>query len=118
MLAALALTLTCMVIDGDTLRCGRERVRLSGIDAPETSRCRPGRTCVEGDGEAARRELLALVDGKEITLRRLGKDRYGRTLAAVYVDGRNVACAMIAGRQAVYRADWDNGRIVASDCRL
>lgn len=59
-----------------------------------------------------------MIDGRQITIRRLGKDRYGRTIAAVYVDGRNVACAMIARQQAVYRADWDNRRVVASDCLL
>ncbi len=122
MLAAAALVLTCLAIDGDTLRCTREdgaveRIRLSGIDAPETSRCRPERRCVQGDGAAARRQLADLVEGKRLKITRLGKDRYGRTIAAVYVGRRNVACTMLARRQAVYRSDWDNRGVVARDCK-
>lgn len=118
MLALAALVLACTVIDGDTIRCGSERIRLSGIDAPETSACRPGRRCVEGDGQAARRALAGLIDGKRFTVRRLGKDRWGRTIASLYVGGQNVACSMIASGQAVYVAKWDNGGVVARDCRL
>lgn len=118
MIIAAALALSCIVIDGDTIRCGSERVRLSGIDAPETSACRPGRRCVEGNGLAARAALGKLIEGRELRLVRLGRDRYGRTIAAVYADGRNVACAMLAGRHAVYRKDWDNRGMVARDCRL
>jgi endonuclease YncB( thermonuclease family) len=123
MLVAAVLLLTCRVIDGDTLRCtnehGRsERIRLSGIDAPETSACRPGRKCVDGDGYAATRALASIIAGKAVSLVRLGRDRYGRTIAVVYVDRRNVACRMLARGQAVYRPDWDNRRQVARDCRI
>lgn len=38
------------VVDGDTLRCGSTRIRLSSIDAPELpGHCRPGRECTPGD---------------------------------------------------------------------
>jgi micrococcal nuclease len=113
-----ALALSCVVIDGDTIRCGAERVRLSGIDAPETSACRPGRRCVKGDGIAARTALRKAIARGDLRLLRLGRDRYGRTIAAVYVDGRNVACTLLARGHAVYRKDWDNRGIVARDCHL
>ncbi|MBA4766080.1 MAG: thermonuclease family protein [Porphyrobacter sp.] len=116
--AAAALFLTCTVVDGDTIRCDGERVRLSGIDAPETSACRKGRKCVRGDGQAATRALASIIAGKRVTVIRLGRDRYGRTIAAVYVDKRNVACELLARGHAVYRADWDNRRKVARDCRI
>lgn len=118
MLAAAALFLSCHVIDGDTIRCDRESIRLSGIDAPETSACRPGRHCVEGDGQAATRALRSIIAGKPVTVVRLGRDRYGRTIAAVYVDKRNVACELLARGHAIYRVDWDDGQQVARDCRL
>ena len=39
----------CTVTDGDTIRCGDERIRLLAIDAPEMGgRCRKGRQCVAG----------------------------------------------------------------------
>lgn len=116
MIALAALALACTVIDGDTIRCGSERVRLSGIDAPETSACRPRRRCVRGDGQAARRALVRLIGGRELQLRRLGRDRYGRTIAAVYADGRNVACALLSGGHAAYRRDWDNRGVVGREC--
>ncbi|QDH33986.1 thermonuclease family protein [Porphyrobacter sp. YT40] len=118
MLAVAALALACTVIDGDTIRCGSERVRLSGIDAPETSACRPGRRCVEGEGQAARRALRLLIEGRNLRLVRMGRDRYGRTIAAVYADGRNVACSPLTNGHAVYRKDWDNRGLVARDCRI
>lgn len=113
-----ALALSCAVIDGDTIRCGTERIRLSGIDAPETSACRPGRRCVEGDGRAARKALDIILRQGDLRMERLGRDRYGRTIAAVYAGGRNVACSMIANGHAVYRKDWDNRGLVARDCRI
>ncbi|EHJ57918.1 hypothetical protein NSU_pLA1024 (plasmid) [Novosphingobium pentaromativorans US6-1] len=35
LLAAAALCMSPSVHDGDTIRCGRERVRIANIDAPE-----------------------------------------------------------------------------------
>ncbi|KLE33174.1 thermonuclease family protein [Aurantiacibacter gangjinensis] len=120
--ASLLLALTaapqtpCTVTDGDTIRCGEERVRVTGIDAPETRACRQGRRCVEGDGAASTRAMEALVDGAELTFVRLGQDRYGRTLAVVYANGVNVACVQLAARQACYVERWDDRRLVAADC--
>lgn len=114
-LIAAALT-ACTATDGDTLRCGDERVRLLGIDAPELHGCRPGRQCVAGDGAAARGALVELLAGHQLTIERTGTDVYGRTLAVVFADGRNLSCGMIAAGQAVYVPRWDNGGRVARDC--
>ncbi|GAA5059398.1 hypothetical protein GCM10023208_26680 [Erythrobacter westpacificensis] len=113
---AIALTLTCSVTDGDTIRCGDERIRITGIDAPETRACRQGRQCVPGDGQASTRTMEAVVEGRELTIVRLGRDRYGRTLGVVYADGENVACAQLAAGQAYYVERWDNVGLVATDC--
>jgi micrococcal nuclease len=113
---ALAILLACTATDGDTLRCGDERVRLLGIDAPELHGCRPGRRCVEGDGEAARIALGAALQRGQLTIGRIGQDSYGRTLAVVYAGGVNLSCVMLAAGHAIYRQDWDNGGAVARDC--
>ncbi|WP_271077520.1 thermonuclease family protein [Aurantiacibacter sp. MUD61] len=106
----------CTVTDGDTIRCGDERIRITGIDAPETRACRVGRRCVDGDGHASTRAMEAIVADAALTIVRLGEDRYGRTLGVVYADGQNIACAQLAAGQAYYVARWDDDGLVAADC--
>lgn len=74
------------VTDGDTLAVSDGRtVRLAQVDAPEV------RDCYGSQSTAA---LTALAAGKPVELRRTRngpeKDRYGRTLADVWIDGRSV----------------------------
>lgn len=76
------------VVDGDTIVMAGERIRLSGLDCPEMNQ--PG-------GTLAKRALESLLAGRAVTLERLGTDRYGRTVARVYVNGSDVSCAMIRG---------------------
>ena len=116
MVTALILAAAITVVDGDTIRAGNERIRLLGIDAPEIHGCRQGRVCVPGDGQASKRSLEAMMGGK-ISVQRVGRDRYGRTLAQVYAGGRNVACEQIRRGQAQYVAKWDNGGLLAADCQ-
>jgi endonuclease YncB( thermonuclease family) len=103
------------VIDGDTIRIGTEHVRLLGIDAPELHRCPRYRHCAPGDPVASRRNLQRILSGR-ITISRGPLDRYGRTLAHVYANGRNVACAQLAAGMAIYREDWDNGQRLREEC--
>lgn len=117
--------LSCVAIDGDTLRCGPagqsdqiERVRLTGIDAPELpGHCAPWRQCVAGDARASKAHLAALVQGKPVALDRAGTDRYGRTLATAHAGGLNLACAQLHAGHAVYIARWDSGGRVRRQCR-
>lgn len=108
---------TCTVVDGDTLRCDQiGRVRLLGIDAPELpGHCRKGRVCAPGDGENSKRSLERMIRGK-VTIQPVTRDRYGRTVAQVYVGGRNLACEQLRAGQAVYVARWDNGGRLAKEC--
>lgn len=106
----------CSVVDGDTLRCGRERVRLLGIDAPELpGQCRRGRRCAPGDPYAATRSLRAMIGGA-LRIERVGRDGYGRTLALVSSDQRDLSCHQLQRGHAMYRADWDDGRRLAHIC--
>lgn len=52
----------------------------------------------QAGGRAAQRKLDALVRHRDVVLRRHGTDRYGRTLADVYVEGRKVVQADIGPR--------------------
>jgi len=121
LIAAAALT-GCTVTDGDTIRCGKERVRLIGIDAPDdpgNSRCRPfpkpGAVCNRRRAAESKQALQRAMTGP-IRIERLGTDNYGRTLAMVYVHGRSLSCRQIETGQAAYVARWDRGRHVAREC--
>lgn len=100
-----ALACLLVAIDGDTLRCGGERIRLLGIDAPELpGHCRRGRQCMQGDPYASKAALAGKLKGKA-TIERRGRDRYGRTLARVRVNRVDLADAQIAdGSAEVYRS--------------
>lgn len=89
-----------VVVDGDTLRIGSQRVRLSAIDAPELSQiCRAkggvGTLC----GRDSRNALAALIRaGIRCTVET--QDRYGRAVAA---------CTNAAGQdigQEMIRKGW------------
>jgi endonuclease YncB( thermonuclease family) len=111
MMAALALLLLAQdwrVIDGDTLRLDGETVRLADIDTPELHR--PECDAERMLARLAAERLAALLQGREITLEREGQDRYGRTLARLMADGRNVGEILITEGYAVpwagRRHDW------------
>lgn len=95
------------VHDGDTLRCGAERVRISDIDAPElpgSPKCDGYRSrwawCDAALGYRARDALRAFVGSGPVRLRRIGVDRYGRTLALVSVNGVDAGRWLVARRLA------------------
>ncbi|QYF96141.1 thermonuclease family protein [Massilia sp. PAMC28688] len=88
------------VSDGDTLTAlgkGRERVkcRLYGIDAPEKK---------QAYGQASKASLAALAFGRSAMIDVVGRDRYGRSLCKVAVNGLDVNREQIArGMAWMYR---------------
>lgn len=70
------------VSDGDTITVihyGKgERIRLYGIDCPEKK---------QAFGKRAKQFTSNMVFGKNVKVRPVTTDRYGRTIAWVYVDG-------------------------------
>lgn len=106
----------CSVVDGDTLGCQGERIRLLGIDAPELpGHCRAGRSCAPGDPYASTKSLQRGLTG-EIRIRRFGQDRYGRTLALVETAKGDLSCWQLRHGQAVYKPRWDDDLRVARSC--
>ncbi len=73
------------LIDGDTFAVGSERFRIRGINAPETT---------EAGGFSATQRLDLLLHEGPVLVIPYGQDTYGRTLAEVYVNNRNVAEVM------------------------
>lgn len=88
------------VIDGDTIEVAkgntREKVRLIGINTPETV---DPRKKVECFGREASNELKRLLDGKSVRLEEDStqdkEDKYGRSLRYVYLDSLLVNAYMI-----------------------
>lgn len=83
------------VVDGDTFYLGGAKVRIAGIDAPETH---PPRCAQEAQlGEAATEKLRALLNSGAVTMTSIDRDRdqYGRLLRNVAVDGADVGAAMV-----------------------
>jgi endonuclease YncB( thermonuclease family) len=84
------------VIDGDTIDVGDIRIRLEGIDAPES-----GQTCKRrwiGSwpcGHEATAALRRLTENRTVSCNPQGLDKYGRTLAVCHVDGRDINAQMV-----------------------
>ena len=87
--------------DGDTIRVkasGGQRltIRLACIDAPEMAQGAPG--------EAARVALLQMVRVSRLVIKPQTTDKYGRTVAELFVGGRNVNLEMVRyGHAFAYR---------------
>ena len=100
--AAVTLAGRVTVIDGDTLEMRGERIRLFGIDAPES-----GQTCQTREGRAwrcgteAARELDLLARDRTVTCETRDTDRYGRTVAICTAEGVDLGSALVAGGHAV-----------------
>ncbi|MFV0662750.1 thermonuclease family protein [Denitromonas sp.] len=94
-----AASISCRVVgisDGDTLTCltsekRQIKVRLAQIDAPEKD---------QAFGSRSKRALSDLVFGKEVKLETVSTDKYGRTVAQVRSDGRDVNFEMVASGMA------------------
>jgi len=73
------------VLDGDTIEVvhnGRpERIRLNGIDCPEKG---------QAYGRRAKEATSDLAFGKDVTLKRYGLDKYGRTIGDVILPNGQV----------------------------
>jgi endonuclease YncB( thermonuclease family) len=79
---AQTLTGTARVTDADTILIGNERIRLQGVDAPETDQiCLDSRGAVWNCGTDARDRLIRHIGSREISCVTNGKDAFGRCLA-------------------------------------
>jgi len=80
------------VTDGDTITVltsdkKQIKIRLYGIDCPEGG---------QAFGKKAKRFTSQLVFGKTVKIKPVTKDRYGRTVAHVFVDGKSLSHEIVA----------------------
>lgn len=94
------------VIDADTLDIGKQRIRLTGVDAPES-----GQKCLDAKqkfvrcGSIAANALDAWINRNPVTCAIEDKDRYGRFIGKCSVRGQNIQDWLVTNGHAVaYRA--------------
>ena len=93
-----------LVTDGDTVRDGAEKIRLLDIDTPELrGKCDAERRLAV----LAMRRLEQLLSEGTAVIERHGKGRYGRTLARITVNGRDVGQVLVSEG---YARRYDGGR--------
>jgi len=83
------------ITDGDTIRIGDERIRFSGIDAPEIKQ-----TCIHQEsefncGEFSKILLIEKIADQEVSCIRESKDQYGRTLAECFVGKESLSSYLV-----------------------
>ena len=84
--------------DGDTCRTtAGERIRLACFDTPELR----GKRADPIPARAARDHLRRMVVARRVGIQRHTRDRYGRTVATLFVDGRPVGAEMVRSGYAV-----------------
>ena len=84
------------VIDGDSFRLGKRRIRIRGIDAPEREGACLAETAL---AERSVAKLVELLNAGPFTMTTVGKserDQYGRELRVVSRGGRSIGEAMVA----------------------
>ena len=107
------------VYDGDTITVRTTetiKIRLHGIDAPELK---------QPFGQASKQAMSGLVFGKNVTVKPDKKDRYGRTIARVEADGRDVSTTMVETgmahwyeQYAKHDAELQSAQIKAKSAKL
>lgn len=95
---------TNCVVDGDTIYLHGVKIRIAGIDAPETHdfKCSAEKSL----GDRATVRLQQLLNGGAISLSSIDRDKdvYGRKLRNVKVSGRDVGDVLISdGLARAYR---------------
>ena len=100
LIAAIASVVIASCYDGDTCTTTTgERVRLACIDTPELV----GMRAEPVPARAARDHLRNLVVGRKVGIRRITKDRYGRTVVELFLGTTNVQQEMVvSGHAEIY----------------
>ncbi len=84
------------IVDGDTVYVASRKIRLSGIDSPETDQ-----TCLNADGRLSKcgleskRRLDGRFGGKQLTCKLTGGDKYGRALGDCFHSGESMSRWMV-----------------------
>lgn len=87
-------TKTC-IVDGDTIWLNGQNLRMKDYDTPEPSTAICGGAAEVALAKRASARLRELLNANSWTVETFGKDRYGRILATIRVDGMDVGDILI-----------------------
>jgi endonuclease YncB( thermonuclease family) len=109
------LTGQASIIDGDTLEIHRTRIRLWGIDAPESSQlCRDEDSNLYRCGAQAANDLDHFVARRPVNCIPLNLDPYGRTVASCSVSGTDLSEWLVRGGLALDWPQYSKGKYNAA----
>ncbi|GEC16487.1 thermonuclease family protein [Nitrobacter winogradskyi] len=103
------------IVDGDTVEIASTKIRLFGIDAPETDQL-----CIDGTGQkwacgiASRDALAVFSSNRPWACSVTGEDRYGRSLASCAVASKDVSQWMVRSGWALAFVKYSD-RYIADD---
>lgn len=115
--AALAADLVgqASVIDGDTLEIQGTRIRLWGIDAPESSQlCRNADSNLYRCGANAANQLDGFIARRPVSCISLSQDQYGRTVATCLVGTADLGEWLVSNGLALDWPRYSGGRYRAA----
>jgi endonuclease YncB( thermonuclease family) len=104
------------IVDGDSLEVAGERVRLFGIDAPESrQQCRDAGGQDYACGREAARVLTALINGRPVSCTLVTHDQYARDVATCVANGKDLGEAMVRAGFARDYARHSRGRYASAE---
>jgi len=104
------------VVDGDTLTLGTARIRLEGIDAPETDQiCLNASATRWTCGIGARDRLSSHIAGRSVVCVSSGTDRYGRALGTCSLGGENLNEWMVLQGWALAYVQYSSKYVCAEE---
>ena len=104
------------IIDGDTIRIGKNKIRLHGIDSPEIKQ-----KCKKPFGESyfcgniAKNKLTDLISENNIKCSIHGKDKYKRLIATCYTKQININDFMVREGWALAYRKYSDAYILSEE---
>jgi len=108
---------TAFVVDGDTLAVAGQRVRLRGIDAPESRQTCRKAGAEYACGRQARQALVQAIAGRRVSCSGSSLDRYGRLLGDCRAGDADLNRAQVAAGWAVAYGGFESEERAARAAR-
>ncbi len=104
------------VIDGDTIEIHGARVRLFGIDAPESDQlCHDAHSYQYRCGQKASNALFEFIDRRPVDCVEVDRDRYKRAVSVCTVGGTDIADWLVRNGLALDWPQYSKGGYAAAD---